>query len=162
MKSKILLGFLVLGLNLSVFAEKNSIATIHPPFPVEIEEEEVFIPNLSCFVEVLASFAGCTSGRIFFRFIDNNITRNTARRIAQRPVIFSFVIEKDGSISNVEILEGINARTNEDIIRVVKLSAQFWHPHRLSSCRYVKTYLTFDLQRRYFVSYKISALEIEE
>jgi len=63
------------------------------------------------------------------KFLAKNIVYPTvAKEIGVSGSVYaSFVVEKNGSISNVEILKGIGSGCDEEVIRVVKLMPN-WTP----------------------------------
>lgn len=91
----------------------------------EIEEEE----SEEIFLIVEEQPAPIGGMKAFYKHI-NSIIRypSSARRMGiQGRVFVQFVIEKDGSISKVEILRGISENCNNEAIRVVS-SAPAWKP----------------------------------
>lgn len=96
---------------------------IEPPYELEIpvpdqpekeEQEEIYdIP------EVPAKFPG--GDKAFFEFLKNTIeypSMATDQGI-QGVVYYSFVVEKDGSISNVKLLRGISKELDAEAKRVI-------------------------------------------
>jgi TonB family protein len=65
----------------------------------------------------------------FAKFLGHNIRYPASARDnnTQGRVIISFVIEKDGSLTNVGVVKGIGDGCDEESARVVKLSSP-WHP----------------------------------
>jgi len=65
----------------------------------------------------------------FAKFLGHNIRYPATAREnnTQGRVIISFVIEKDGSLTNVGVVKGIGDGCDEESTRVVKLSSP-WHP----------------------------------
>jgi len=63
------------------------------------------------------------------RFLQNNIRfpRESRQRGIQGTVFVTFVVERDGSISNVEVLRGIGGGADEEAIRVVSIMPR-WIP----------------------------------
>jgi protein TonB len=89
---------------------------------VETVEDEPFIV-----VEKSAEFEGGLKG--FYTYLSKNIKYP---RIAQRTetegnVIVSFVIERDGSLSNIQVLRGIGSGCDEEAIRVLQ-NCPAWTP----------------------------------
>ncbi len=89
-----------------------------------IQEQEAFI-----FVEEMPSYPGGTDELL--SFISNNIMYpEIARRAGvEGKVYISFVVETDGSITNMNIVKGIGAGCNEEAIKVIKLAGN-WMPGR--------------------------------
>ncbi|MHB8206099.1 TonB family protein [Mucilaginibacter sp.] len=78
-------------------------------------------------VEQEPSFMGGTDA--FYRFLARNTVYPEAMRAnnIQGKVIVTFVVEKDGSLSNVRALKGPGYGANEEAVRVVSLSPK-WTP----------------------------------
>ena len=72
-------------------------------------------------------------------FIANNIKFPDGEYCAQGRVIVSFVVEKDGSLSNVKILRSVDTLLDQEAIRIVK-SMPKWKPARKNGkvvrCKY--------------------------
>jgi periplasmic protein TonB len=103
-------------------SETNHLAT---PVRVEIEEED---PNtLFTIVEESASPVGGINA--FNEFISKNIRYpNQAKRMdIQGKVFVEFVVERDGSITNIKTLKGIGAGCDEEAVRVLGLAPK-WTP----------------------------------
>ncbi len=64
-----------------------------------------------------------------YKFIGNNIIypKLAQRNNIKGSVLLKFIIEKDGSISNIEVEEGIGTGCEEESIRVIKLMPK-WNP----------------------------------
>lgn len=91
--------------------------------PVEIEEED---PNtLFTIVEESAFPVGGINA--FNAFVSQNIVYpNQARRMGIGGRVFvEFVVEKDGSITNVRALKGIGAGCDEEAVRVVAMAPKW-------------------------------------
>jgi protein TonB len=105
---------------------------IPPPPPEEVKvvaiekpkEEEIFTA-----VEQNPEFPGGISE--MYKFLGNNIKYPAAAQRANVSgrVFMKFVVEKDGSIGNVEVLKGIGFGCDEEAIRVIK-SMPKWNPGR--------------------------------
>ncbi len=103
-----------------------------PPPPEEVKivaiekpkEEEIFTA-----VEQNPEFPGGTSE--MYKFLGNNIKypASAQRANVAGRVFLKFVVEKDGSIGNVEVLKGIGFGCDEEAIRVIK-SMPKWNPGR--------------------------------
>lgn len=85
---------------------------------VELPEEDntAFIT-----VEVQPSFMGGNSE--MYKFLSKNLKYPTAAQRAniQGKVFLSFIVEKDGSITDIETMKGIGFGCDEEAMRVVKL-----------------------------------------
>ncbi len=103
-----------------------------PPPPEEVKivaiekpkEEEIFTA-----VEQNPEFPGGISE--MYKFLGNNIKypASAQRANVAGRVFVKFVVEKDGSIGNVEVLKGIGFGCDEEAIRVIK-SMPKWNPGR--------------------------------
>jgi len=85
-------------------------------------EEPIFV-----FVEKNASFPGGDKARL--KFLKENIEYPVMAIESgiQGTVYITFVVEKDGSISHVELLRGIGGGCDEEAIRVIKNMPK-WNP----------------------------------
>ena len=63
------------------------------------------------------------SGEAFYDFLKKNIVypKEAQEKEIQGRVIISFVIEKDGSVTNVTVIRGIEPMLDAEAVRVVKL-----------------------------------------
>lgn len=78
-------------------------------------------------VEEMPEFTGGDESRIIF--LANNIKypQQARQKRISGTVYVTFVVEKDGSLSNPKILRGIGEGCDEEVIRVVKLMPR-WQP----------------------------------
>jgi len=78
-------------------------------------------------VETSATFPGGISE--LYKFIGANMVYPDAAKTAniQGRVLMSFVVEKEGSLSNFTILRGLSPEVNAEALRVMKLSPK-WSP----------------------------------
>lgn len=76
-------------------------------------------------VEKMPEFEGGLEN--FYKFIQKNIKypKIDVENNIEGVVYVQFIIEKDGAVSNVEILRGVSSRINAEAIRVVKLSPKW-------------------------------------
>ncbi|MDP2422961.1 MAG: energy transducer TonB [Bacteroidales bacterium] len=104
--------------------QKTRIEAYIPPAVVEkeVEEHEIFIV-----VEVSPSFPGGEADRI--RFLQENIRYPQMARESgiQGTVYVQFVVERDGSVTDVKVLRGIGGGCDEEAIRVIKAMPK-WNP----------------------------------
>lgn len=86
------------------------------------EAEEVFI-----WVEEQASFPG--GPKAWGKFLNKNFKypRNAARMNIEGKVHLSFVVDKNGVISDIEVIRGIGGGCDEEAIRVLSNSPR-WNP----------------------------------
>lgn len=94
------------------------------PQPVSAQEED---DSVFTAVEEHPQFPGGEKARK--RYLQENITypKSARKEGAQGTVYITFIIEKDGSITNVEILRGIHDDIDQEAIRVVKAMPK-WIP----------------------------------
>ncbi|MFD2940455.1 energy transducer TonB [Flavobacterium notoginsengisoli] len=92
------------------------------------EEEFVLDENHvynSAGLEIIPSFPG---GKVkLYQFIDNNYKKSNKKPTHQGKLYATFIIEKDGSLSDIKVLRDIGFGTGEELIRVLKLSPK-WKP----------------------------------
>jgi periplasmic protein TonB len=116
---------------LTIETEIPQDAVVEPPqppaleAPVEAPEED---PNI---IIVIAETQPAPVGgyEAFYKYISKNIKYpDQARRIGVEGKVFvQFVVDKDGSLTNVEVLKGIGSGCDEEAVRVIK-SAPNWSP----------------------------------
>lgn len=95
--------------------------------PIEIEEEEIVEEEIFLVVEDQASFPGGEAK--LYEFIRNNVKYPTLAKETgiEGTVFVQFVVEKDGTLTNVQALRKIGGGCDEEAIRVVK-SMPKWKP----------------------------------
>ena len=95
--------------------------------PVEVEEEEVVEQEVFTIVEQMPSFPG--GDEKMYKYLGNNIKYPQVARETgiQGRVVVNFVVEPDGSVSNVKVLRGIGGGCDEEAMRVVKAMPK-WTP----------------------------------
>lgn len=93
----------------------------------EIEEEEVVEQEIFQIVEEMPSYPG--GEQKLMAYLSNNIKYpQIAKESGIKGRVFvSFVVEPDGSVSNVKVLRGIGGGCDEEAMRVVK-SMPKWKP----------------------------------
>jgi protein TonB len=104
--------------------ETNEIAAEPPTEVKSIEKAIVELPEDNTpftTVEVQPSFMGGNSE--MYKFLGKNLKYPTAAQRAniQGKVFLSFIVEKDGSITDIETMKGIGFGCDEEAMRVVKL-----------------------------------------
>lgn len=93
----------------------------------EIEEEEVVEQEIFQIVEEMPSFPG-GEAKLMEYVLKNVKYPQIARESGIKGRVFvSFVVEPDGSVSNVKVLRGIGGGCDEEAMRVVK-SMPKWKP----------------------------------
>lgn len=108
-----------------VTADENTEVEEYEPAPMEEEEKEedkVFVV-----VEDQPEFPGGEKARM--RYLRNSIEYPQLARESgiEGTVYVTFVVEKDGSITNVKVLRGIGGGCDKEAIRVVKEMPK-WEP----------------------------------
>ncbi len=100
-----------------------------PPAPITKieEEEEVFERQIFLVVEEQPEFEGGEAG--LMKYLSENIVYPTMARESgiQGTVYLTFVIERDGSVTDIQVLRGIGGGCDEEAIRVVQNMAK-WKP----------------------------------
>ncbi len=105
--------------------ETDEIAAAPPTEVKSVEKTIVELPeeDNTAFitVEVQPSFMGGNSE--MYKFLGKNLKYPTAAQRAniQGKVFLSFIVEKDGSITDIETMKGIGFGCDEEAMRVVKL-----------------------------------------
>jgi len=84
------------------------------------DEEEIFEEEIFTIVEKMPEFPGGTEK--LFRYLGKNIEYPPMAKDAgiKGKVYVTFVVDKDGSITDVKVLRGIGGGCDEEAIRVVK------------------------------------------
>jgi len=98
--------------------------------PIEIEEEEEVEDDvIFTVVEDQPEFPGGEEARQ--RFLEDNLRYPTMAREAgiQGTVFVTFVVETDGSVTDVRVLRGIGGGCDEEAVRVVQMMPR-WEPGR--------------------------------
>jgi protein TonB len=86
----------------------------------EVEEEEVVEAEVFTIVEEMPSYPG--GDQKMYEYLGKNIKYPQIARESsiQGRVFVNFVVEPDGSVSNVKVLRGIGGGCDEEAVRVVK------------------------------------------
>lgn len=94
---------------------------------IEVEEEVVEEDEVFAIVEEMPSFPG--GDEALFKFLGQNIKYPAMARDAgiKGRVYIQFVVGKDGSIRDVQLLRGIGGGCDEEAMRVVKMMPS-WNP----------------------------------
>lgn len=92
-----------------------------------VEEEDVAEAEIFMVVEESPSFPGGDEARI--KFLQQNIKYPQMARESsiQGTVFVTFVVERDGSVTDVRVLRGIGGGCDEEAIRVIKAMPK-WQP----------------------------------
>jgi TonB family protein len=91
------------------------------------EKSELDMDKIFVFTEQHPEFPGGDNARIQYISENVNYPKKAREKGTQGTVYASFIVEKDGSISNVEILRGIGYGCDEEVIRVIS-SMPNWKP----------------------------------
>ena len=113
--------------DIEINAEVDQQEVIEEYVPVEVEEEEVQEQEIFQIVEEMPSFPGGEAK--LMEYVAKNIKYPQIARETgiQGRVFVGFVVEPDGSISNVKLLRGIGGGCDEEAMRVIK-SLPNWKP----------------------------------
>ena len=105
-------------IEINVETDQNEV--IEEYVPVEVEEEEVVEAEVFTIVEQMPSFPGGDAK--MYEYLGKNIKYPQIARETgiQGRVFVNFVVEPDGSVSNVKVLRGIGGGCDEEAMRVVK------------------------------------------
>lgn len=113
--------------------------------PTALPEEQPVVDDIPIHIaEVMPEFPGGEAA--LFRFLSNNIRYPAAARETgiSGTVFLSFVVERNGSISNVEVLRGVGGGCSEEAVRVVKMMPS-WNPG-MQGGRYVRVKFTMPVK----------------
>lgn len=111
---------------------------VEPAVPVkEIQEDENTIYN-SAGVEVKPEFPGGIEE--FYKYVEKNFNKPTSKDFPGGKVFVSFVVEKDGSLTNIKAVRNMGYGTAEEAVRVVKKGPK-WIPAqqngKIVRCQYM-------------------------
>jgi protein TonB len=107
-------------MDIEIDAEADEATEIDEYVPVVMEEEESGETEIFTVVEESPSFPGGDAARI--RFLQENIRYPQMARESgiQGTVYVTFVVEKNGAVTDVRVLRGIGGGCDEEAIRVIK------------------------------------------
>ena len=111
-------------LEIDVEADQETEVEEYIPIEEEEEEEEAQIFTV---VEAMPGFPGGEAARI--KYLNENIKYPQMARESgiQGRVFVTFVVEKDGSVTDVRVLRGIGGGCDEEAVRVIKNMPR-WNP----------------------------------
>ncbi len=119
--------------------EETVIEEPPPPEPEPVEEEPLVI------VEEMPEFPGGEEALINFVYKNFQYPKECEEIGAQGTIIVNFVVEKDGSVSNIRVIRGIDCKAaEEEAIRVVKMMPK-WKPGRQQG-RPVRVYFNLPIR----------------
>ena len=101
----------------------------------EVNYEEVMVPTIALTtytdqVDEIAEYPGGIDKLRQFLGANINYPAEAIENNVDGKVILSFIVEKDGSISNIKVVKSLGFGCDEEVIRVLKLSAK-WTPAQL-------------------------------
>jgi protein TonB len=66
----------------------------------------------------------------FYNFLRNNMhyPENAKRNNIQGKVFISFVVEKDGSLTDIKVSKGVSEDLDTEALKVVRASSSYWNP----------------------------------
>jgi len=104
---------------IEIDAEADQETEIEEYIPIEIEEEEVMEAEIFTVVEAMPEFQGGDAARI--KFLQENIKYPQMAKESgiQGRVYVTFVVEKNGKITDVKVLRGIGGGCDEEAVRVI-------------------------------------------
>lgn len=108
-------------------AEVDQTEVIEEYVPVEVEEEEVSETEVFTIVEEMPAYPGGDAK--LYEYLGKNIKYPQIARESgiQGRVFVNFVVEPDGSVSNVKVMRGIGGGCDEEAVRVIKTMPK-WKP----------------------------------
>jgi protein TonB len=134
---KPLFSLLVFTLTFGAFAQVEDLNETddQTPFPLAIVEQRPIWPGCETLTSEEARFECFNYGMM--NFLRNNFNVPTAKNKKEEKartgkVYVDFVIEKDGSVSNVKILRSVHPEVDEEAIRMVKSIPTMHAPAMLS------------------------------
>lgn len=113
--------------DLIIDAEATELTEIPMYTPVVSEEEEVAEAEIFTVVEESPAFPGGDAARI--KFLQENIKYPQIARESsiQGTVYVTFVVERNGNVTDVRVLRGIGGGCDEEAVRVIKAMPN-WSP----------------------------------
>lgn len=110
---------------------------------VEEEKEEEDVDQIFTIVEETAAPTGGMTA--FYEYIKDNLEypRQARRMGVQGKVFLEFIVDKDGSITDVKVVRGIGAGCDEEAIRILQNSPK-WKPAKQRG-RPVRQKMTFPI-----------------
>lgn len=96
-----------------------------------IEDGELFYNGVQMIVEEMPQFPGDLQDLKDYLAENINYPKEARMKGVQGRVLVSFVVERDGSISNVKAMQGIGSGCDEEAVRVIE-SMPKWKPGKQS------------------------------
>ena len=113
--------------DIEINAEVEQNEVIEEYVAPEIEEEEVVEQEIFQIVEEMPTFPGGEQKLLEYVAKNTKYPQIARESGIQGRVFIGFVVETDGSISNVKVLRGIGGGCDEEAVRVIK-SLPKWKP----------------------------------
>ena len=112
-----------------VFEEFDEEVVIEEPVEVIEEEPKEEEPVDKIFTIVEESAAPVGGMTTFYKFIKKNLKypRQAKRMGIEGKVFLSFIVDKDGGITDVQVIRGIGGGCDEEAVRILKASPK-WKP----------------------------------
>lgn len=124
-KSDSMLAALISNMSVCEPATQDGIK-VSQGFELNFDSDEIF---------TIVEQAGSPIGGIekFYKWLDENLKYplDARKRRVTGKVFVQFIIEKDGSLSNVKVIKGIGGGCDEEALRVVS-SAPKWNPGKIN------------------------------
>ncbi len=114
-------------IEIDVEADQNTEVKEYVPVEVTKEDEEAEEVQIFTVVESMPSFPGGEAARI--QYLNDNIKYPQMARESgiQGRVFVTFVVERNGSVTDVKVLRGIGGGCDEEAIRVIQNMPK-WEP----------------------------------
>ena len=109
-----------------VEASTNSDTITPPPAPVNVDNSDEKLYNFVS-MENPPTYPGGMAA--FYKFLGQNIKypADAVEKNVQGNVVLSFMVAKDGSINDVKVDQKLGSGTDEEAVRVLKMSKK-WNP----------------------------------
>lgn len=115
----------------NAFSQKENIKICKTPKmqteAINTDDNKIYNP---LDLEVKPEFPGGTVK--FHQFIDDNYRKTNKKPTLQGKLFATFIIEKNGTLSDVKVLRDIGFGTGDELVRVLKLSPK-WKPGKLNN-----------------------------
>jgi periplasmic protein TonB len=113
----------------TIDVEADAFSEVQEFTPIVVQEEEIAEDVIFTVVEDQPSFPGGEEARI--RYLQENLRYPQMAREAgiQGTVFVTFVVERDGSVTDVRVIRGIGGGCDEEAVRVVRNMPR-WEPGR--------------------------------
>lgn len=107
-------------LNIDVEANENTEVEEYVPVEINNEEEEIEEQQIFMVVESMPEFPGGEAALTKYLFDNIEYPQMAKESGIQGRVFVTFVVERDGNVTDVRVLRGIGGGCDEEAIRVVK------------------------------------------